>query len=83
MLNERYSIEASNDTVLFFGHFHLDELASLIQCYSELGYEYIYPGDGNSSLCLSTTPFERHVNNTIYLKDMLEKYHEEREGACK
>lgn len=57
MLSERYSVEASDGCVLIYGYLHIDELISLMQVYVEQGYQYVYPGHENSSLCLTKNPF--------------------------
>ena len=69
MLSERYSVEVSDGIVLVHGYLHLDEFAGLLQHFSELGYEYIYPGYENSALCLSKTTFEK--SNTFREKKTL------------
>jgi hypothetical protein len=52
MINERYSIEVSDDMVIIHGNLTIRESFDFLAFFDQQGYKTLCPGEQNSAMCL-------------------------------
>ena len=52
MINEKYSIEVSEDMVLIYGNLTIEETFDFLSFYERKGYKIVASGYQNSALCI-------------------------------
>jgi hypothetical protein len=58
-MNERYSIEVSDDCVLIYGDLSIRETFDFLSFFDQQGFKSVVSGHENSTLCMMTKEYSK------------------------